>query len=45
MHSDVQDQDKSGCDLAYVTSLWRENKLVQTQKEKKLKGELMVLRS
>jgi hypothetical protein len=41
----VQDQDKSNCDLACLTSLWRENKLVQPQKEKKLKGDLMVLRS
>ncbi len=34
----VQDQDKSNCDLAYMTSLWKEKKLVQSQKQnKKLK--------
>jgi len=30
----VQDQDKSNCDLAYMASFWRENKLVQTEKKK-----------
>jgi hypothetical protein len=25
-------KDKSNCDLAYVTSFWRENQLVQTKK-------------
>jgi hypothetical protein len=29
----VKDQDKSNCDLAYMTSFWRESQLVQSKKK------------
>jgi hypothetical protein len=28
-----EDQDKSNCDLAYMTSSWMENQVVQTRKK------------
>jgi hypothetical protein len=30
----VQDQDKSNCDLAYMTLFWRENQLVGMKKKR-----------
>jgi hypothetical protein len=38
----VHDKKESNYDLVYMTSFWRENQLVQTNK---IKGELMVWRA